>query len=186
MTKTDEGEQPWEKYSTAVEPTTTGRTAPNTIIELPLLIEGPGGGLGPDESQLLHPDALGTLADVLSEQGADTLSAELDIARRYAMDAEDPSEHTVRFTASTLTDIVVLLAVAITEAKYAGQSSLVDIIGQFGQLIEHHEDAPFDAETDVTLPGLEPMGGGPVDPFAVIARRQDCRIVDDDGTVLEP
>ena len=154
-------------------------TAPNAIIELPVVTEGPAPGLPPDRERHFEPETLGTVAEILSEQGADYLSARVEIERRTIVEYDGDEPATIRFTAATLTDIATMLTIALAEALETENRELSDEIAIFGQLIDAHTVDPLNQETTIEIPGLEPMGDADdIDPFDAIARKQDVRFTD--------
>jgi len=182
----DTDEPEWEQYTTMVAPVGTESTAPNAIVEIELSVPGPSGRGGPGGKSTVEPDFLGVIADVLAEQGAHELSARVEITRQRAVDVSRHQEHatdddsshpTIQFTAATLTDIAVLLAIALTEAVYADNEAVINAVSLFGQLIDSHVDAPMSEAAEFELPGIEPVEGSYIDPFKVIARQQNCRLL---------
>lgn len=163
------------------ESTGTPQTSGNAIIEL-----------DPDYDTVSHPDAgfshdhLSFLAEELHAIGEDGLAAELEIERRHLAENGD---HTLRFTAKSLTGIAVALSVAYTVNFYHNNTDAMKTIQSFGSLINRQVEAPFDATFDIyEMTGLAPIKGNGdyIDPFKAITGDQQLCFLDGNGNPVPP
>jgi len=165
------------------DPTGTGLTSSNDIIDIDAHVDLESAGVPPSKQPELTPDILATVADQLAELNADDLSARVEIERRHLVDDD---EHILRFTAGTLTQIVTVLAIAYTRSKYADDFDATRWIRKdikaFGRAVELSADNLLDAEfTDIEFPHLKPIEGERIDPYRVIVATQSLVFLDDDG-----
>jgi len=167
------------------DPTGTGVSAGNEIVEIDAHIEDRPSH-DPRPQPILRPDNLATIADELAELGADKESARVEIERRHMVDS-GPDEHVLRFTAETLTEIAVILAVARVRATYEQRNQVRDTIYAFGHAIWESHDAPLSRRFEgLELEGLERQDGGYINPFKVMINKQTLFFVDDDGERVVP
>lgn len=156
-----------------VEPTGTGVTSANAIVEIDAHLE---------ENHVDHPaytppevtpEELGIIADALAELAQLEESAKIEILRRHF---QENDRFVPRFTAGELTELVISLAICRTTYLYEGETIAVpDAILSFGRLVKESEQAPLDGKWEnLQLEGIEPAPdqGDHIDPFKAIAGDQ--------------
>ena len=180
----DSDETTWKEYSTAVKPGDTESTSGNEIIELDVDMDAITTESGAYTPPNVDDRTLGSLANILSDISAYEQSARLEIERRHTVENES---HTIRFTASELTDIVTSLAIAKTVCTYSKEFGIIDDIHEFGRLITESHDRPMDGSANIDIPGVAPSdGSNEIDPFSVIGGVQTLVFVDENGNQVSP
>lgn len=168
-----------ERYDTIPDPTGTGTTASNTIVEIDVHVDGSTLPGPTNEEYTLEPAHLATIADQLSVLGADDASARVEIERRHMASNE---QHILRFTARELTEIMVPLAIARTGTRYKGNQRASAHIETFARVLDASHDAPLvDDYTEVEYGEMVPSSGAYIDPLQVCLGNQDCWFTDGSG-----